>query len=92
MKNELQKMNYKTDTIKGLIEFLNSLNENMKVNKLNISTSNGIYFITDEQKFNEFELLTLREGLFSIRKNKEIINEEEFKQIDNKIKIIVENL
>jgi len=39
-------------------------------------------------KLNEFEILTLREGLFLIRKNKEIISEEEFKQIDNKIKMV----
>ena len=39
-----------------------------------------------EIKFNEFELLTLREGLFSIKGNEQILNEEEFKQIDNKIK------
>ena len=45
-----------------------------------------------EIKFNEFELLTLREGLFSIRNNKEIINEEEFKQIDNKIKLLVKQI
>ena len=43
-------------------------------------------------KFNEFELLTLREGLFSIRKNKSILNEKEFKQIDEKIKLMVKQL
>ena len=37
-----------------------------------------------KQQFNEFELLTLREGLFSIRYNREILNNEEFEQIDNK--------
>jgi len=41
--------------------------------------------------FNEFELLTLREGLFSIRNNPLIISEEEFKQIDNKIKESLKN-
>ena len=45
-----------------------------------------------EIKFNEFELLTLREGLFSIKNNKKIINEEEFKQIDNKIKLLVSKI
>jgi len=45
-----------------------------------------------ETKFNEFELLTLREGLFAIRNNKEIINNEEFEQIDNKIKLLVKEL
>jgi len=52
-----------------------------------------------EIKFNEFELLTLREGLFSLKNtprfdngNKPIINEEEFRQIDDKIKLLVEEL
>lgn len=48
--------------------------------------------IKEKITFNEFELLTLREGLFSIRNNPLIISEEEFKQIDNKIKGLVENL
>ena len=42
--------------------------------------------------FNEFELLTLREGLFAIKRNPLIINEEEFRQIDAKLKIMVEEL
>jgi len=42
--------------------------------------------------FNEFDLLTLREGLFSIKNNRDILTEEEFKIIDNKIKILVEQL
>lgn len=46
----------------------------------------------EEIKFNEFELLTLREGLFSIRNNREITSEEEFKQIDDKIKLLVGKL
>lgn len=44
------------------------------------------------QELNEFELLTLREGLFAIRYNKEIINEEEFIKIDNKICFKLQNL
>ena len=43
-------------------------------------------------EFNEFELLTLREGLFSLRRNPEILNEKEFKEIDNKIKYLVGKL
>lgn len=50
------------------------------------------HFIFKMVKFSEFELLTLREGLFFIRKNKDIMTEGEFKQIDNKIKIMVEGL
>jgi len=42
-------------------------------------------------EFNEFELLTLREGLFSIR-NTEILSEREFNEIDNKIKYLVGKL
>lgn len=43
-------------------------------------------------ELNEFDLLTLREGLFSIRNNKEIISEQEFKKLDKKIKILLNNL
>jgi len=47
----------------------------------------------ENNKFNEFELLTLREGLFCLRLYRpEIVSEKEFKQIDNKIKLLVENL
>jgi len=46
----------------------------------------------EDTQFNEFELLTLREGLFAIRHNKEIISEEEFIKIDNKLKLKVKNL
>ena len=42
-------------------------------------------------EFTEFDLLTLREGLFCLRKyNPEVVSETEFNQIDNKIKKIVE--
>ena len=42
--------------------------------------------------FNERELLTLREGLFSIRHNRHIIeNEEEFISLDNKLCKVVTN-
>jgi len=43
-------------------------------------------------KFNEFELLTLREGLFAIKRNPLIINEEEFNRIDTKLKTMIEEL
>jgi len=42
--------------------------------------------------FNEFDLLTLREGLFYIKNNRDILSEEEFKQIDFKIKSVLEGL
>jgi len=42
--------------------------------------------------FNEWDLLTLREGLFKIRFDKMILSEEEFKILDNKIKIELEKL
>ena len=42
-------------------------------------------------KFNEFELLTLREGLFLARRNN-LLNDLELKKIDNKIKYLVKNL
>ena len=35
--------------------------------------------------FNERDLLTLREGLFSIRHNKEILSTDEFMKLDTKI-------
>lgn len=42
--------------------------------------------------FNERELLTLREGLFSIRHNKEILSIDEFMSLDNKIsRVIISN-
>jgi len=44
-------------------------------------------------KFTEFELLTLREGLFSFQKyNWDKLTEKEFIKIDNKIKQLVERL
>jgi|GEM_PF-7065694 len=43
--------------------------------------------------FNEFELLTLREGLFAFQKyNWNKISDEEFNKIDDKIKAMVKNL
>lgn len=43
--------------------------------------------------FNEFELLTLREGLFSFYNSGfNNLTEEEFKQIENKIKVLIEDL
>jgi len=43
-------------------------------------------------KFSEFELLTLREGLFSIRHDREIVSIEEFMSLDNKLcKVITDN-
>lgn len=44
-------------------------------------------------EFTEFELLTLREGLYTLKNNSpETITEIEFKQIDSKIKIILESM
>lgn len=43
-------------------------------------------------KLNEFDLLTLREGLFSIRHNKEIVSTDEFMELDNKICKLVTKL
>lgn len=42
-------------------------------------------------KLTEFDLLTLREGLFSIRHNKDIISTEEFMKLDNKICMLATN-
>ena len=41
-------MNYDTTTIKGLIEFLKTLNEEMEVNKLSITTTKGKYIIKEQ--------------------------------------------
>jgi len=39
----------------------------------------------DIKGLSEFEVLTLREALYKIEFNREIVTEKEFKQLDNKI-------
>ena len=76
-------MNYKTDTIKGLIEFLNSLNQNMKVNKLNITTSNGSYFITEDKEDDTEKEIFIYENEEDLKAE---FTEKNKKEFDNFIK------
>ena len=46
----------------------------------------------EKQKLNEFDLLTLREGLFSIRHEKMILSTDEFLELDSKICELVSQL